>query len=121
MLTTYTIYRAHGLIERGEIDWPEKPSLDEIARFVAPIVDGPIEHVLVLDPAKVEADEVDRSDYRDMFVDELSHVRPSGPKLRNHSATAIYRANWLRAEGGDPEDLAWIAGDAVLFDRIIWS
>lgn len=52
-----------------------------------------------------------------MFVDEMGH---QARKPRNHAATAVYRANWLRAEGGDAEDLPWIAGDAVLIDRIVW-
>ena len=121
MIDGYTIYRATGAVERGEIDWREHPSLADIKALVEPIVGGPIEHVQVLDPAKVEAAEVERDDYRDLFVDELGHVRESGPKPRNHAATAIYRANWLRANGGDAEDLPWIAGDAVLFDRIVWS
>ncbi len=75
----------------------------------------------MLDPAKAEADVVGPEDYRDLFVDELGHVRHSGPKRRNEDATAIYRANWLRRAGGaDPEALPSIAGDAVLFHRIIW-
>jgi hypothetical protein len=117
--TTYTVYRADGRIEVGAIDWPESPPLRDIRALVEPIVGGPLEHVRVLDPARAEADEVSRDDYRDMFVDELGHVRTVA-KARNHAATAIYRGNWLRAEGGDPEDLPWIAGDAVVFDRIIW-
>lgn len=116
--TTYTVYRADGAVERGEVGWPESPSFNEIAALVEPIVGGDLEHVTVLDPASAEAAEVSRADYRDMFVDELGHMRAD--PTRNQAATAIYRANWLRANGGDPEDLPWIAGDAVLFDRVIW-
>jgi hypothetical protein len=74
----------------------------------------------VLNPKVVEADEIAPEDYLDMFVDEIGHVRDGGPKPRNDAATAIYRANWLRAEGGDPETLPWIAGIAIVFDRRIW-
>lgn len=117
--TTYTVYRADGRIEVGAIDWPESPPLRDIRALVEPIVGGPLEHVRVLDPARAEADEVSRDDYRDMFVDELGHVRdPSKPY--NHAATAIYRANWLRGHGGPEDLLNWIAGDAIVFDRIVW-
>jgi hypothetical protein len=119
--TTYTIYHADGTIQRGEVDWPDSPGVELIAALVEPIVGHPMEHVTVLDPVMSHAEEVSRNDYRDMFVDELGHIRAGGPKQRNHAATAIYRANWLRAEGGDPEDLHWIVGTAVLFDRIIWK
>jgi hypothetical protein len=119
MTTTYTVYRTDGTVERGEVVWPLTPSLAQIKSLVEPMVGGPMEHVRVLDPRSVEADQITRADYLDMFVDELGHVRDI-PKPRNHAATGIYRANWLRAEGGDPEDLHWIAGDAIVFDRQIW-
>ena len=75
MTTTYTIYRADGSIERGEVVWPLRPHCGQIERLVEPIVGHPMEHVRVLDPAKAEADEISRADYRDMFVDEVGHVR----------------------------------------------
>ena len=119
--TTYTVYRADGRIEVGAIDWPESPPLRDIRALVEPIVGGPLEHVRVLDPARAEADEVSRDDYRDMFVDELGHVRTVHRRPYNHAATAIYRANWLRAAGRRSGDLLnWIAGDAIVFDRIMW-
>jgi hypothetical protein len=113
MLTRFTIYWADGAVQGETIDWPETPSLAQIKDVVEPIVGGPLEHVRVLDPA---ADE-----YRDMFVDELGHMRLEGAKPRNDAATAIYRNNWLTHEGGEPDDLPWIAGDAIVFDRIVWS
>jgi hypothetical protein len=55
----------------------------------------------------------------DMFVDErgrLKHLR------RNDGATAIYRAAALRnSPGTRAASLPWIAGPAVLFDRIVWA
>jgi hypothetical protein len=110
MHTTYTVYYADGSIQRGEIDWPESPTLDQIRTAIEPIVGEPMEHVRVLDPASDE--------YRDMFVDESGHGRL---KPRNEAATAIYRNNWLTQEGGEEDDLPWIAGTAIVFDRIVWS
>lgn len=108
--TNFTIYHPDGTTQTGDIDWPECPTLDQIRRLVEPIVGEPMEHVRVLDP---KCDE-----YRDMFVDENGHSRR---RPRNEDATAIYRHNSLQHEGGDPEDLAWIAGTAIMFDRIVWS
>jgi hypothetical protein len=111
MITTrYIVLHTDGSMTAGEVDWPKSPSLKEIKALVEPILDGEMEHVRVLDPTSDE--------YRDMFVDELSRVRS---KPRNEAATALYRNNWLVHEGGEPEDLPWIAGNAVLFDRVIWS
>ena len=117
----YTIFRADGSQEPGCVDWPENPVFKVIRALVEPIVGGPMEHVTVLDPAKIDADEVDpQADRRDLFVDEMAHVRET-PKPRNEAATRIYRANWLRAHPDDePEELPFIAGDAVLFERIVW-
>lgn len=55
----------------------------------------------------------------DMFVHEDGH----GERLpRNEAATAIYRAWHLSQNPGeDPEASPWIAGPAVIFDRIVWS
>jgi hypothetical protein len=113
MLTRFTIYWADGSLQGEIIDWPESPTLDQIRRLVEPIVGEPMEHVRVLDPKSDE--------YRDMFVDELGHMRQGGPRPRNEAATAIYRHNWLQHEGGEPDDLPWIAGTAIVFDRIIWT
>jgi hypothetical protein len=110
--TAYTIYRPDGSRERGSVDWPKHPGRDLIKRLVEPIIDGPIEHVTVLAPGL---------DRRDMFVDELGHIGKPEPKPRNERATAIYRAAWVHANPADnPEELPWIAGTAVLFDRIVW-
>jgi hypothetical protein len=119
MNTSFTVYYTDGTLQRGEVDWPESPSLKQTKELVEPIVGGPLEHVRVLNPKMVEADEITAEDYLDMFVDELGHVRGGG-KPRNDAATAIYRANWLRANGGDPEDIPWISGTAIVFDRRIW-
>lgn len=117
MRTTYTILHVDGTTQRGEIDWPEHPTLDQIKILVEPIVGSPMEHVRVLDPDSVLRED-DEPGYLDMFVDEHGHERI---KPRNEAATAFYRANWLHHEGGDPDDLPWIAGTAVVFDRIVWS
>ena len=116
MNTSFTVNYTDGSVSGGEIDWPENPTLDQIKVLVEPIVGGSLEHVRVLNPISVEADELTDEDYLDMFVDEVG----VGRKLRNDAATGIYRANWLRANGGDPEDMPWIAGTAIVFNRRIW-
>ena len=120
MMYRYTIFRPDRTSEAGEVDWPADPSYDAIARLVGPIVGGPIERVRILDPAKFDAAQVSRDDYRDMFVDEMGHMREP-PGRRNEKATWLYRANWLRVHPeDDPEELPFIAGVAVVFDRVIW-
>jgi hypothetical protein len=112
MKTNYAIFRpGHASAEWHEIDWPEDPGYDRIKALISPLLDGaPLEHVTVL-----------YEDRRaDMFVDEKGHVKAE-PLQRNDRATEIYRANWLKHHPkDDPETLPWIAGVAVLFDRIVW-
>jgi hypothetical protein len=120
MMYRYTIFRPDRTSEAGEVDWPSDPGFKNIARLLEPIVDGPIEHVRILDPAKATAEHIGRADYRDMFVDELSLLR-NPPAERNEMATALYRANWLRVHPqDDPESLSFVAGVAVVFERVIW-
>lgn len=118
MITTFTIYRADGRVTKGIVDWPPDPSLEQIKELVDPLVGGDCEHVSVLDPKKAAAEHVERSDYRDLFVEDQGHAHA---KRYNEKATVIYRANWLRTHArAVPEELPWIAGDAVLFDRVVW-
>lgn len=118
MITTYTIYLADGRVTKGMVDWPPDPSLEQIHELVDPLVGGDLEHVRVIDPKKAAVEFISRHDYLDMFVDGQGHERD---KRWNEKATAIYRANWLRTHPrAVPEELPWIAGDAVLFDRPIW-
>jgi hypothetical protein len=120
MMYRYTIFRPDGTSEAGEVDWPPDPRYDDIAKLIGQIVGGPIEHVRILDPTKATAEHIGRADYRDMFVDELGHMRKP-PAARNEMATALYRANWLRVHPqDDPESLSFIAGLAVVFERVIW-
>jgi hypothetical protein len=84
--------------------------------LLVPIVGDPIEHVAVL------ADFTGGIAFEraDMFVNEMGHLMDP-PLPRNEAATIIYRRNWLlQHPGTEPEDLPWIAGPAVLFDKIIW-
>lgn len=117
----YTVIRPDGTTECGTVNWPADPSVEAIGKLVRPIIGGgPIEHVRILDPAKAEAPMVSRADYRDMFVDEMGLVGDP-PAARNATATILYRANWLRVHPeDDPEDLPYIAGTAVVFDRVVW-
>ncbi len=120
MTYRFTIFHPDGTTEWGSVDWPTDPSIEAIGQLVRPLVGGAIEHVRILDPAKIGAEQVSRADYRDMFVDEMGLWRDP-PAERNDTATILYRANWLRVHpNDDPEDLPIIAGAAVVFDRVIW-
>ncbi|MCJ2086935.1 hypothetical protein MKK88_13185 [Methylobacterium sp. E-005] len=109
MKTGLIILRADGSREDRDVDMAGDPGLAELRDVLEPILAGRPEHVTVLH----------RSRRADMFVDEAF-----GPKglPRNEAATSIYRAAWLRDHPADnPETLPWIAGPAVIFDRIVWS
>lgn len=108
MKTRYTIYRTDGTEERGEVDWPRQPSLDQITAVVEAVTGEPFEHVYVLVDGEI----------RDMFVDELGHMRKER-KPRNAAATRFYRAAMVM-RGAAPKSLPHIVGDVVLFDRRVW-
>ena len=109
MKTGYTIYRTNGTKELSSLDWPEDPGYSAIKALVQPIVGDSLEHVTVLHDGE----------RKDMFVDELGHVRKGGPKPLNEAATEIYHAV-IVAYGWNPETLPTIVGDAVLFHRRVW-
>lgn len=108
MKTTYTVLHEDGRKTRGGVDWPPCPGFDAIRRLVEPLIDGPLEHVLVLHEGT----------RTDMFVDELGHIR-TVPKRLNDAATAIYRA-FKVSRGAVADSLPTIVGTAVVFDRIVW-
>lgn len=109
MKTALIILRADGAREDRDVDMAGDPGLAELRDVLEPILAGRPEHVAVLHDGR----------RADMFVHEDGH----GEGLpRNEAATAIYRAAWLRDHpADDPETLPWIAGPAVIFDRIVWS
>ena len=113
MLTGALILRADGTRETRTIELAEKPlryaQIRVALRPLLDIGDAYPEHVSVLHAGEPA----------DMFVHEDGH---SAGLPRNEAATAIYRASWLQLNPkDDPEDLPWIAGPAVIFDRIVWS
>ena len=109
MKTDLLILRADGTRETRSIEMAGDPGLAELRDVLEPILGGRHEHVAVLHEGR----------RADMFVHEDGHGlrRP-----RNEAATATYRASWMgRHPATDPETLPWIAGDAVVFSRIVWS
>lgn len=116
MKTKMLIMRPEEPNEKREVELPKYPSYPTLRDLVGPIIGcHHIEHVTVL------ADFEGATAYRrsDMFVDEDGHAK--GLPF-NGNATAIYRRNALLHQGvKDPETLSWIAGPAVLFDRIVWT
>lgn len=109
MKTSILILRAGSAHEAREIDMAGDPGLAELRDVLEPILGGRPEHVAVLHEGR----------RADMFVHEDGH----GEGLpRNDAATAIYRASWMqRHPETNPNALPWIAGDAVIFDRTVWS
>ena len=99
-----------------EVDLVRYPDYATLRDLLTPIIDCKyIEHVSVL------ADFKGGVEFRraDMFVDEDGHAKG---RPMNGAATAIYRRNALLHHGvTDPETLSWIAGPAVLFNRIVWT
>lgn len=112
MMTGALILHADGTRTERLVDLSAEPRYGEIR--------AAIRSLLVLGKAFPEHVTVLHEGTRaDMFVHEDGH----GEGLpRNEAATAIYRAAWLRDHpADDPETLPWIAGPAVIFDRIVWS
>ncbi|WP_445677654.1 hypothetical protein [Pseudomonas putida] len=109
MNTKYIVMHPDGTDQHFEIDLPEIPTLQALRSLIVPhLAGGDLEKVGVLHDGKGT----------DMFVDEdgLSKQLP-----RNNKATAIYRAYHLKQNPGvDPEQLGFIAGTAVIFDRRVW-
>jgi hypothetical protein len=109
--TAYSIYRPGcAESERGEVQWPVAPGRDLLHTLMDPILGTcHLEHVSVLYNGRPA----------DMFADERGRIKRL---RRNEAATAIYRSAWLgRHPGAMAEDLPWIAGTAVLFDRVVWG
>jgi hypothetical protein len=103
--------------EQRIFELPERPGFHEIDDLVKLLIPGcqNIEHVSVL------ADFAGGLNFvlADMFVDELGHMKHLP---RNENATAIYRRNaMIKHSVTDAESLSWIAGVAVLFQRIVWT
>jgi len=117
MKTEYTILKPGDVpVERGEVDWPKEPGYQLIKALVEPLLgdNEPLEHVAVLHDGK----------RRDMFVSEYGHMRLTTrePLPINDRATAVYRNNWMTQHPDqDPETLPGIAGNAILFHRIVWT
>jgi hypothetical protein len=94
-------------------EWPGYHELNELMQLLIGCEN--LEHVTVL------ADFAGGLAFKraDMFVDEIGHQKRLA---RNEAATIIYRRNALLNQGvKDPEELSWIAGPAVLFERRVWS
>jgi hypothetical protein len=110
------IMRPEAPNHKMEIELVKYPSYDTLKTLLGPIIGcHHIEHVSVL------ADFEGATAFRraDMFVDEDGHAKGLP---RNGNATEIYRRNaTIHQDVKDQETLSWIAGTAVLFDRIVWT
>ena len=102
--------------EKRTVDLPRLPDYRQLAEVIRPLLGCKwFEHVKVL------ADFNGGLNFKraDMFVDERGHDKGLPG---NEAATIIYRRNALLHQGvTDPEMLPWVAGPAVLFERIVWT
>jgi hypothetical protein len=101
-----------------EVKWPREPGYHRIRSLVCALVDGDLEHVAVLS----DFDGGRNFNRSDVFVNENGH---EAGLPRNELATTIYRRATLCGRSGapipaDPEDLPFIVGPMVLFDRRVW-
>ncbi|MBT9234269.1 DUF3846 domain-containing protein [Pseudomonas sp. MG-2] len=109
MNTKYTVIRPDGTEQTHQIRLPAAPTLQTLRSLIVPHLNGgDLEQVGVLHNGKGT----------DMFVDEEGLLKRLP---RNDKATDIYRAHYLKQHPGiDPEQLGFIAGTAVIFDRRVW-
>lgn len=109
MNTNYTVIHPDGSEKTWNIDLPAAPTLQTLRSLIVPhLAGGDLEQVGVLHNGKGT----------DMFVDEEGLLKRLP---RNDKATAIYRAHYLKQNPGtEPEQLGFIAGTAVIFDRRVW-
>jgi hypothetical protein len=116
MKTKMLIMTPEAVHATREVELPIHPGYETLRDLLAPILGCKYpEHFTVL------ADFTGGVAFRraDMFVDEDGHAKK---RPRNEAATLIYRRNALMHQGvKDPESISWIAGPAVLFNRIVWS
>lgn len=109
MKTTIHVYRPGQDVENIDLDIAEDPGYFALKEIIQPLLNGAdLEHVSVLFKDKPT----------DMFVDDVGLLKGLP---RNDEATDIYRAFWMKHHPGHkPEDLSFIAGTAVVFDRQVW-
>lgn len=121
MKTRITIMRPDQPHEGQEYDLPREPGYEKLKAIIEPLLDGGwMERVAVL------ADFAGGTHFQptDMFVDENGHLKLP-PLPRNEAATIIYRRATMLGrtsapKPADPEQLPFIVGVAVLFDRRVW-
>jgi hypothetical protein len=114
--TRFLVLRPEEPNEGLTVELPRRPTYEQIAAVVRPVLQCEwFEHVSVLADFKGGL----AFGRADMFVDEMGHPKNLP---RNGNATAIYRRNALLHQGvKDPETLDWIAGPALLCERVIWT
>lgn len=117
--TRYRIMRVDGTNEVLTAELAPEPGYDALRSIIRPLLDdNSFEHVSVL------ADFDDGTKYHalDMFVDGEGLLKSL---RRNEAATTIYRRANLMGRSvlppaKHPEQLHFIVGTAILFDRRVW-
>jgi hypothetical protein len=114
MQTIFRVLRTTGSPSEHMIDLPQYPTWAELRSIVMPHIGAAMMHVRVFDP---EAFADPSSQMLDLFVDEVGTLK--GLPF-NVEATKLVRNVYLDLYPDDcPERLPQIAGDAVLFMRLV--
>lgn len=131
MLTKWKLIRPDGVISEFQQDMPKDPGYDLLRSIISPLIErGPLEQVSVWADYEHEGLKQSKTgpqfdwNFRalDMFVNENGRLQ----KLkRNEVATTIYRRYIMEERGvhpppSDPEELDFVVGPAVLFNRRVW-
>ena len=120
MMTTILVMNTDGTRDTKEFSIGQQPEYRELCMILKPYFGTDFEHVSVWASFKGDG----RFMRCDMFVDENMHFKMR-QELRNVAATNIYRNATMMGMTGhkvpdDPEELPYILGTAVLFDRRVW-
>lgn len=117
--TRYRIMRVDGSSEVRTAELPKEPGYDALRDIIRPLLDDNS-----FDRVSVLADFDEGENYRalDMFVDDEGLLKSL---RRNEAATTIYRRANLMGRSAlppakHPEQLLFIVGTVVLFDRRVW-
>ena len=97
-----------------------RAAIDKLDAQIVRLINERTKHVLAIGEIKLKAGEEIYAPHRERAVLQRVSKLNAGP-ITNEQLRAIYRASALRRDPmRDPESLPWIAGTAVLFEKLVW-